>query len=66
MSEEGDTSWVSLAEKFFGVILIIVGAIMLYFSATTNALGPFDYLFGALSLILLVIGFVLLLVKPPE
>jgi hypothetical protein len=67
MSEEGDTFWVSLAEKFFGIILIIIGAIMLYFTATsTSVLGAFSLFFGILSLIMLIIGLFLLLVKPPE
>ncbi|MGD0406396.1 MAG: hypothetical protein ABSB10_07080 [Candidatus Bathyarchaeia archaeon] len=67
MSEEGDTFWVSLAEKFFGIILIIIGAIMLYFTATsTSVLGGFSLFFGILSLIMLIIGLFLLLVRPPE
>ena len=69
MSEEGDTFWVSLAEKFFGIILIIIGALMLYYTATstgTDALGTFSVFFGILSVVLLVIGVFLLLVKPPE
>jgi len=67
MSEEGDTFWISLAEKFFGVILIIIGAIMLYFTATsTNVLGGFSLFFGILSLIMLIIGLFLLVVRPPE
>ena len=67
MSEEGDTFWVSLAEKFFGVILIIIGALLLYYTATsTSALGTFSVFFGILSVIMLIIGIFLLLVKPPE
>ena len=67
MSEEGDTFWVSLAEKGIGVILIIVSALMLYFTATsTDALGAFAWLFGVLGVIVLAIGVFLLLVKPPE
>ncbi|MGD0070054.1 MAG: hypothetical protein ABSB71_00635 [Candidatus Bathyarchaeia archaeon] len=67
MSEEGDTFWVSLAEKFFGIILIIIGAIMLYFTATsTSVLGGFSLFFGILSLIMLIIGLFLLVVRPPE
>jgi predicted ferric reductase len=67
MSEEGDTFWISLAEKFFGIILIIIGAIMLYFTATsTSVLGGFSLFFGILSLIMLIIGLFLLVVKPPE
>jgi predicted ferric reductase len=67
MSEEGDTFWISLAEKFFGIILIIIGAIMLYFTATsTSVLGGFSLFFGILSLIMLIIGLFLLVVRPPE
>ena len=71
MSEEGDTFWVSLAERLFGIFLIIIGAVLLYFTATsvnstTNSLGPFSVLFGALSVILVLLGIFLLLVKPPE
>jgi hypothetical protein len=66
MSDEGDTFWVSLAEKFFGVLLIVIGAVMLYFTATTSGLGAFTVFFGVISLVLLIIGLFLLLVKPPE
>jgi hypothetical protein len=66
MSEEGDTFWVSLAERLFGLLLIVIGAVMLYFTATTPDLGPFNVLFGALSVILVLLGIFLLLVKPPE
>jgi hypothetical protein len=67
MSEEGDTFWVSLAEKGIGVILIIISALMLYYTATSiDALGAFAWLFGVLGVIVLAIGIFLLLVKPPE
>jgi uncharacterized membrane protein len=67
MSEEGDTFWVSLAEKFFGLLLIIIGALMLYYTATsTDALGAFALFFGILSVFVLIIGIFLLLVKPPQ
>ncbi len=67
MSEEGDTFWVSLMEKFFGVILLIIGGLMIYFTATsTNELGGFSLFFGTISLIMLIIGLFLLLVKAPE
>ena len=69
MSEEGDTYWISLAEKFFGIVLIIIGALMIYFTATTtgsSGLGAFSLFFGIFSGMLLIIGFFLLLVKPPE
>jgi hypothetical protein len=64
---EGDTFWLSLAEKFFGLILTIVGALFLYFTVTTTAtLGVFTGLFGFLSIVVLIIGLFLLLVRPPE
>ena len=67
MSEEGDTFWVSLAEKFFGILLIIISALMLYFTATsTSVLGAFSLFFGILSVIMLIIGLFLLLVRPSE
>ena len=66
MSEEGDTFWVSLAEKFFGLLLVVIGAVMLYFTATTSGLGAFTIFFGVVSVVLLIIGLFLLLVKPPE
>ena len=67
MSEEGDTFWVSLAEKFFGLIVIIIGGVLLYLTATsTGVLGTFSLFFGVVSVILLAIGLFLLLVRPTE
>ncbi|UCF45490.1 MAG: hypothetical protein JSW44_02340 [Candidatus Bathyarchaeota archaeon] len=64
---EGDTFWLSLAEKFFGLLLTIIGALFLYFTVTsTIALGVFTGLFGFLSIVVLIIGLFLLLVRPPE
>ena len=69
MSEEGDTFFVSLAEKLFGVVLLAVGAIMLYLTATSTSssqLGAFSSFFGVLSVIMMIIGLFLLLVRPSE
>ncbi len=66
MSEEGDTFWVSLTERIFGLLLIVIGAVMLYYTATSPELGPFGVLFGALSVILVLLGIFLLVVKPPK
>jgi len=64
---EGDTFWLSLAEKFFGLLLTIIGALFLYFTATsTAALGVFSGFFGFLGIVVLIIGVFLLLVRPPE
>lgn len=66
MSEE-ETFWLSLAEKFFGLLLTIVGALFLYFTLTsTAALGGFSGLFGFLSIVVLLVGLFLLVVRPPE
>ena len=64
---EGDTFWLSLAEKFFGLLLTVIGALFLYFTLTsTAALGAFTGLFGFLGAVVLIIGLFLLLVRPPE
>ncbi len=63
---EGDTFWVSLAEKFFGLLVTIIGALFLYFTLTSPALGGFAGLFSFLSVVVLLIGLFLLIVKPPE
>ncbi len=65
MSDEGDTFWVSLAERAFGLLIIIIGGIMLYFTATT-AVGGFGLFFGAISVVMVIIGIFLLVVKPPQ
>jgi hypothetical protein len=66
MSDEGDTFWVSFAERIFGLALIVIGAIMLYFTATSAEIGGFGVFFGVLSVILVIIGVFLLVVKPPQ
>ncbi|HII85527.1 TPA: hypothetical protein HA273_02910 [Candidatus Bathyarchaeota archaeon] len=64
---EGDTFWISLGEKFFGILILILGALLLYYTATSTAqLAPFPGLFGFLGIIVIAIGVVLLLVRPPE
>jgi hypothetical protein len=63
MSEEGSFG-LSLAEKFFGLILFIVGVIALYYTITSaQALLAFTGFFGFLSIILIVLGFVLMTAK---
>ncbi|MEM2107670.1 MAG: hypothetical protein QXL10_00075 [Candidatus Bathyarchaeia archaeon] len=64
---EGSIFWLSLAEKFLGVLITIIGALFLYFTATsTGALGAFTGLFSFLGIAVLLLGVFLLLVKPPE
>jgi len=63
MSEEGGFG-LTLAERFFGLILIIVGAIAMYYTFTSiQALDVFAAFFGFLSIIPLVLGLILLTAK---
>ncbi|MCW3982746.1 MAG: hypothetical protein NWE96_01980 [Candidatus Bathyarchaeota archaeon] len=66
MSDEGDTFWVSLFERLIGLLLIVIGAVLLYFTATTAELGGFGLFFGVISIVLVIVGLFLLLVKPPQ
>lgn len=62
-SEEGGFGLV-VAEKFFGLILIIVGALATYYTFTSaEALGGFTGFFGFLSVIILVIGIILIIAR---
>jgi len=66
MSDE-DTFWISLGEKFFGLLILVLGAVLLYFTVTSSAqLAAFTAFFAFLSIVLLAVGVVLLLVRPPE
>ena len=63
MSEEGGFG-LTLAEKFFGFMLIIVGALSIYYTYTsTQALGDFLGFFGFLSVIILALGVFLIIAK---
>jgi len=64
MSEEGGGFGITLAEKFFGFIIIIIGAMTTYYTFTsTQALGDFTGFFGFLSIFLLAIGVFLIIAK---
>lgn len=63
MSEEGSFG-LALAEKFFGLIVLIAGMVLSYYTLTSGAeLVEFSGLFGFLSIILLAVGVVLILAK---
>ena len=63
MSEEGGFG-ITLAEKFFGLIIIIIGAMATYYTFTsTSALGDFTGFFGFLSIFLLALGVFLIIAK---
>jgi uncharacterized membrane protein len=63
MSEEGGFG-IALAEKFFGILLVIIGVLTAYYTFTSfSALGIFTGFFGFLCIILLVIGVLLITAK---
>ncbi|MEM1563321.1 MAG: hypothetical protein QW161_01440 [Candidatus Bathyarchaeia archaeon] len=63
MSEEGGFG-ITAAEKFFGIILVIVGALTTHFTLTSsNTLGIYTWFFGFLAMILLALGIFLIIVK---
>ncbi|MEM2911327.1 MAG: hypothetical protein QW146_02330 [Candidatus Bathyarchaeia archaeon] len=63
MSEEGGFG-ITVAEKFFGLLLLIVGAVATYFTLTSSqALGAYTGFFSFLSLILLALGLFLIIAK---
>ncbi|MGD0977801.1 MAG: hypothetical protein ABR962_01530 [Candidatus Bathyarchaeia archaeon] len=63
MSEEGGFG-LNVAEKFFGLIILLTGILALYYTVSSSqALLGYTGLFSFLSIILIVLGFVLLIVK---
>ncbi|MFW6110754.1 MAG: hypothetical protein ACOC6H_01825 [Thermoproteota archaeon] len=53
-----------LAEKFFGLILLVVGALFSFYTITSmEALGDFTGFFGVLSIAFLGIGLMLIIAK---
>lgn len=63
MSEESSYG-ITLAERFFGLLLIIIGALLTYYTLTsTSTLGAYTGFFGFLCLIILMLGMFLLIAK---
>jgi hypothetical protein len=64
MSEEEGSFGLNLAEKFFGLILIVIGAIGLYYTVTsTTVLLSAAGLFDLLLIVLVALGVILLTSK---
>jgi preprotein translocase subunit SecY len=64
MSEEGSAG-ITIAEKFFGLLLVIIGALAMYYTLeASQALLVFAGFFAFLSMILLVLGILLIIAKP--
>ena len=63
MSEEGSFG-LTAAEKFFGLILILVGSIATYYTFTSaQSLAGYTGFFGFLSILLIFVGILLILAK---
>jgi hypothetical protein len=66
MSEQ-DNFWISFGQRFFGLILLIIGIVLVYFTVTSIAeFGAFTAFFVFLSVVLVAVGVVLLIAKPRE
>jgi nicotinamide riboside transporter PnuC len=63
MSEESSFG-LNLAERFFGLIILVAGAVTLYYTITSaDVLAAFAGFFGVLCIMLIVLGFVLMTAK---
>jgi hypothetical protein len=63
LSEEGGY-WIKLFERFFGVIIILVGGLSMYYVLTSlQAFRIFGAFFVFLNLLLVLLGLVLLTAK---
>jgi hypothetical protein len=67
MSEEEGSFGLNVAEKFFGLILLLIGAIGLYYTMTsTDVLLSATGLFDLLLIVFIALGVVLLISKTTE
>jgi hypothetical protein len=67
MSEEGSTFWITLTEKFIGLVLVCLSILLFYFTATSiSVLSAATGLFAFLGVVVLVGGAFLIVTKPPE
>jgi hypothetical protein len=63
VSQEGSFG-ASAAERFFGLIILAVGALAIYFTLTSSVqLNGFTGFLGVLSIILIVLGLLLITAK---
>ncbi|MCX8151370.1 MAG: hypothetical protein N3D85_07735 [Candidatus Bathyarchaeota archaeon] len=62
-----ETLWIKIAEKSFGLLLLGLSLLMIYFTVTsTNVLNAYSGFFAFLSVIPLIAGVLLIIAKPPE
>jgi hypothetical protein len=58
---------VILAGKICGIILIIISAILLYYTTSSaDILGTFSGMFTAIGVIILIVGILLLIITPKK
>ncbi len=63
MSEEGGFG-VALAERFFGLLMLVIGSVALYYVFTsTDALAGFSGFFGFLNILIMAVGLFLITAK---
>jgi len=64
---EGETFWLSMSGKIFGIILAIIGILFLYFTySSTDTLGSFTGIFGFIGIVVFILGLFMILVKTKE
>lgn len=64
---EGETFWLSMSGKIFGIILAIIGTLFLYFTySSTDTLGTFTGIFGFVGIVILILGLFMILIKTKE
>ena len=63
MSREGNSTGFTIAEKFFALLIIIVGAIVVYAVSISPTLIYYPALFTLSGLALIVVGVFMLLAK---
>ena len=62
MSGEEDSTWFTMAEKFFGLLVILIGAIIVY-AAVTSADVMFPAIFATGGISLIIVGAFMFLAK---
>jgi hypothetical protein len=64
MSEEGGGFGITAAEKFFGLIIIVMGIMTTYYTFTsTSVLNGYVGFFGFLSIFLIALGVFMIIAK---
>ncbi len=64
---EGETIWLSMSGKLFGIIIALIGVVFLYFTfASTETLGVFTGIFGFIGVAVLILGLFMIIVKTRE